>query len=262
MSHNNDCATARNSLFHMARMQLRRVCPLALDARGKARPDPPKHTAASKYSRIGTYPQYRKKSEKCYTDYMANSKPALPVPLSPEQVESQEFKLESLSLQKECEARFDAATLTALKKITYYITAVGFSIEEACTLSNVDPEKFKFLMETEPLIQKVIRIKELEYKRGLMHTVSARAKDGDDKLAQWLLERRFPEEFGGKKGGGGTERDILFEAIEFIQKSGDRNPLIKETSGRAIRVSTSSTLTSKKPEGLKEKIMAIKEILV
>jgi len=195
---------------------------------------------------------------------MTTPKPALPVPVSVEELEQQEFKLESLSMQREVEAKFatDPSIITALKKITYYVSQVGFSIEEACTLSNVEFEKFKLLMDTEPLVKRVIRIKELEYKKGLMHTVSVRASGGDDKLAQWLLERRFPEEFANsKKGQGPTEKDILFEAIEFIQKSGDRSPLIRETSGRAVAIRVSST-NSPKPQGIGEKIKAIKEILI
>ena len=82
-------------------------------------------------------------------------------------------------------------------------------------------------MEKNPLVSRIIEMKELSYKRDLMSTLSAKARGGDDKLAQWLLERRYPEEFYVSKRSpqGGGDEDILFQAIEFVQKNGDSSPI-------------------------------------
>ena len=188
------------------------------------------------------------KAEACfyliwYNIYMANTKPALPNQVSLEEIERQVFSLESPELRKEAEERFTPAQIRALKYVSYYISQVGLTLEESCLLSNVDYDEFVNFVNVEPLAKKIIQIKEIEYKKGLMHTVSIRATTGgDDKLAQWLLERRFPDEFAtGKNRPAGDGQDMLFQAIEFIQKSGDREPLIKETSGRAVAIRVSST---------------------
>ena len=193
---------------------------------------------------------------------MARKKEDLPDQVSLAEIEERQFTLESPELQREAEDRFTPAQLRAIKYVSYYISQVGLTLEESCLLSNVDYDEFTNFVNIEPLAKKIIQIKEIEYKKGLMHTVSIRATTGgDDKLAQWLLERRFPEEFAtGKNKPAGADSDMLFQAIEFIQKSGDRDPLIKEVSGRAVAIRVSST--EKKARTFSEKIKSIKEILV
>jgi len=166
-------------------------------------------------------------------------------PLSQNQMEEQSlFDLENESLDAQAKEAFKDKPkfISALKKIAYYTAKVGLPLNEACTLVNIDFKKFEEEMKMEPLIKKIIMMKELEYKKDLLYTISQKAKSGDDKLAQWLLERRYPDEYGSKKNnaGEGTGNDIMFEAIRFIQKNGGSDTMVQESSGRAMVVKRKS----------------------
>lgn len=161
-------------------------------------------------------------------------KEVVPPPQLPSQEEIEELSLglESETLSKQAEARLKPAQIKALKKIAYYTSRVGLPLEECCALLDIDFTKFEEEMKLEPLIGKIIRAKELEYKKDLLYTLAQRARSGDDKLAQWLLERKYPNEYGsGKKKDGGDDGsgDIFLEAFRFIRKNGDSAPLIPHT---------------------------------
>ena len=167
---------------------------------------------------------------------MAKKEPKAP-PAEPKEteIEDQSLELTSSSLEQQAQTKLKPAMLRVLKKIAYYTAKVGLPLDEACMLVDVDYEKFKEEMKIEPLLAKIIRMKELEFKKDMLHTLSAKARSGDDKLAQWLLEKKFPDEYGTKKGpSGGDGQDILFEAIRFIRRSGDNAPLVNETQTRAV----------------------------
>lgn len=123
--------------------------------------------------------------------------------------------------------------VSQLQNIVYYTSKVGLSLEDACKLADFDYEEFKAIVDSNRLVRGILEKKELEYKKDLLHTLSAKARSGDDKLAQWLLERRFPE-FSTKNKGQGNDEDLLGMAISFIQKSGNSTPLVSETSGKAF----------------------------
>lgn len=130
-----------------------------------------------------------------------------------------------------------------LARFSYYLSTVGLDFNEACLMVRFDPKDMTEKIKEYPIIQELIDVKELEYKVNLIKVVSQKAKKGDDKLAQWILERRFPQEFNPKKGTGTPEKqsaDLMAMAVEFIQKSSDSNPLIKETSGRAFMIKKNS----------------------
>lgn len=120
--------------------------------------------------------------------------------------------------------------LGKVKQISEYIGSKGMTVRDACLLTDFDEEKFKMLVTEYPIISKLIQLKELEYKRDLLSTLSRKARSGDDKLAQWLLERRFPDEYGKidgrKKGDDGSDQNIFEKAIVFIQQHGDSKPLV------------------------------------
>ena len=161
-----------------------------------------------------------------------------------EEIEEKDLGLQSQTMEAQMKKDLDPETQKKVKHIAYYLSRVGLSLEESCLLVDVDIEWFKQLMVTTPIVRRVIEIKKMQFKKDLLKVLTQRGIEGDDKLAQWLLERQYPEEFGNKKRGGKDPgEDILFEAIEFIQKSGDNNPLVKETSGRAIVVKRIQTQT-------------------
>ncbi len=161
------------------------------------------------------------------------------------QIESHSLELQSNSLEAQAQKELTPQMIKILKKIAYYTSKVGLTLSESCALVDIDHEKFKKDIEMFPIIGKVIKMKELEYKKDLMYTISQKAKSGDDKLAQWLLERRYPDEFGAKKTQPLGDEDIFFQAFAMIRKSGG-NTLINPEAGRAIVVTKDAVYTEKK----------------
>ncbi len=155
---------------------------------------------------------------------------------SQEELESGGLELQSQTLEAQASSELSPAELKIVKKIAYYISKVGLPLDEACLLVDVDFDWFGNLIKTTPVVRKIVQMKEIEYKKDLLKTLSQQGRGGDDKLAQWLLERRYPDQYGTKKnkGGGDDEGSMLREAIMFIQKSGDMVGIVRETSGKPL----------------------------
>lgn len=140
------------------------------------------------------------------------------------------------SLQKELEEKYNDEFVRLLSAFAYEIAVVGLSIQEACIFVGIDYEKLALLIESDPLIKRLILTKDIEYKRDLMKVLSEKART-DDKTSTWLLERRFPDEFNPRKGSGknsGDGDDLVGLAVKFIQESGDNQPLVTKKSGTAF----------------------------
>lgn len=151
-----------------------------------------------------------------------------------------EFANSVSRIQDEIEKQFPEVLFKVLKKIAYEIGIVGLSESEACLISDYPHEKFIELKTQYPVVTKLVELKDLEYKRTLLKSIS-KSGGTDDKVAMWLLESRYPSEFnrrkGSGKGGDGEDPDDLIGmAIDFVRKSGDRNGLVTEESGKAFVV--------------------------
>lgn len=162
----------------------------------------------------------------------------LPAPVDP----LDEFTKAISKVEDEIEAQFPAALVVVLKKIAYEIGVVGLTEAEACMISDYPHEKFIALKQNYPIITKLVEVKDLEYKRNLLKSISTRAGT-DDKVAMWLLEAKYPQEFNRRKGAGGNgdgkdPQDLVGAAIEFVRKSSDKNGLVSEESGRAFLIRT------------------------
>lgn len=168
------------------------------------------------------------------------SKPE-PVP-SETEIETSALDLSVQSLEAEAKTSLTPLQLTRLKKIAYYVSKIGLPLNEACILVDVDFDKFEEERKLNPLIDKIIRMKELEFKKDMLHVVTQQARSGDDKMAMALLEKRFPDEFGDKKRGkpGDNGGDMILEAYRIIKKGGDASPLVQAASGVPIVVRRSS----------------------
>ena len=157
--------------------------------------------------------------------------------------EKDETEVEFESIEAQLSEKFNGEFLKMLKRLVYEVAVVGLSEKEACVLVNYDYVKLVALKEKDELVQRLFDMKSLEYKRGLMKTLSNKAMKGDEKLAQWLLESKYPNEFNRRKGlgsGGGDDgEDLIGAAVEFIQKSTAPNGLVSEKSGRAFLVKKS-----------------------
>jgi len=152
-----------------------------------------------------------------------------------------ETEMEFSSVEAELERTFkDPKFVKMMQRLAYEVAVVGMSEQEACMVVNYDYEKLIALKAQHSVVRRLFEMKSLEYKRGLMKTLSNKARSGDDKLAQWLLEAKFPEEFNRRKGVGGGEdgknADLLGAAVEFVRKSTSASGLVQEESGRAFLV--------------------------
>lgn len=161
----------------------------------------------------------------------------LPAPVNP----LDEFAQAISRVEDEIEAQFPSELVRVLKKIAYEIGVVGLTEAEACMISDYPHEKFIALKQGYPIVARLIEVKDLEYKRNLLKSISARAGT-DDKVAMWLLEAKYPTEFnrrkGAGKGDGDDAKDLVGAAIEFVRKTGDAGGLVREESGRAFIIKT------------------------
>lgn len=149
-------------------------------------------------------------------------------------------KLEQEILEQKIADEFDPDFVRILRIICRHISKTGLSLQEACILARIDFNVFVKKMELHPVIKDLIVLKELQFKSDLLSTLADKARGGNDKIAQWFLEAKYSNEFNKKKGTGGSgdddSSDLLMMGIEFIQKNGDKNPIVSEKSGRALIV--------------------------
>lgn len=174
------------------------------------------------------------------------AKSNLPVPAE----KDKDLEEEASSLGAQIEKNYDERFVKLIKRLAYYLSKVGLPFEEACQILDVEPLEFEAKIENDPLLVRLMKLKELEYKKDLLATISSRARQGDDKLAMWLLEKRFPEEFNKRKGGEGpgSSTDDMTTVLEFIQETSDKNPLVTITKGRAISFKKGDAKILKKVE--------------
>lgn len=134
-----------------------------------------------------------------------------------------------------------------LVTISSKIVKSGLKLKDAVLLSNYNMEDVKDLIEREPLVLRLFEMKEIEKKAVWLKTMHNKAAT-DSGAAQWLLEAEFNEEYGKKKAHGtSTGRDPVQEALQFIQSTGDNDPLVKKSSSMPYQTEKSGvkTLTKK-----------------
>lgn len=169
--------------------------------------------------------------------------------------EAEEIAFERNLLEKRISDTFPAEYVKILRRIAYYISKVGLTLKESLALVQVSTEEFEKNMRLYPVIGELIVLKELEFKADILATISSKARQGNDKLATWMLQNRYPDEFnqkkGGGQGGGDDGEDMIAMGYEFVQKHGDSSPMVSETSGRAFIVQKSN---GKTPAEIKQSI--------
>lgn len=162
-------------------------------------------------------------------------KEIVPLVLRGEDLENQdEIDIGAISIETELASRYSEPMVKRFKRLAYELATVGLPLDDACLVVGLDEEKVRHLIDTDDAVKRLITLKDLEYKRGLLKVVSIKAKD-DEKLSMWMLERRYPDEFNPKKGsGGGGEGgdNHIKTAITFIQMAGDKSPLVAKHNGK------------------------------
>lgn len=148
------------------------------------------------------------------------------------ELEAEELDLSAQSLEAQARDSLSTIEIGLVKRLAYYVGKTGLTLKEACMLVDVDFEVFEEKMKLKPILGKIIKIKELEYKKDLLHTVSSKARSGDDKLAMELLRTRYPEEYGekSKKSSSESNDDMIYEAVRIIRKGNDSKPLVSQQS--------------------------------
>ena len=156
-----------------------------------------------------------------------------------EDEENQEaIDIRSRSIESELSERYTPDMVKLFKRLSYELSVIGLPLEDACLIVGLEYDKMTDLIAKDETVARLIKLKDLQYKRGLLSVVSKHAK-GDEKTSLWMLERRYPEEFNVKKGQGGGKGDgddHLRTAITFIQMGGDNTPLVAKKNGREYLV--------------------------
>lgn len=105
----------------------------------------------------------------------------------------------------------------------------GMDVEESCVLSRLDPRMFATWVDTDPALRTFVVFKQTAYKAKLMGVLTSRAiEQMNEKLAGWILERKYREEWGSKRVAEGPEsaQDALQEGIEYVRTHGDSSPVV------------------------------------
>jgi GTP-sensing pleiotropic transcriptional regulator CodY len=114
------------------------------------------------------------------------------------------------------------------KKIIKYIDD-GLTENDAVLFAGLSQLEYSDMIKKIPAIKDLVNKAIVGYKHKLIKTVSETAGQGDSKLAQWLLEKKFGEEYNQKvKDGVGnnTAMDMLFAAVKHVQQDGSSTTLI------------------------------------
>lgn len=174
------------------------------------------------------------KATKATTPTTSTTKPKVPIKPKADKTE-----LEALGIEAQIVELFPPWLVETLKRIVYEVSVIGMPEDEACLIVGYEHKELTALKEKHPIVNRLFEMKNLEYKRNLVKVVSEKARRGDDKLSQWLLEARYPNEYNRKKGTGGDNSDnesALAAAVEFVQETVGTDGLVKKTAGRALIV--------------------------
>jgi len=125
------------------------------------------------------------------------------------------------SIESALAETFSADAVRMFKRLAYEISVVGLSEAEACAVVGYDREALKRQRSKFPLLDRLFAMKALELKRDLLKTVTTKARKGDDKLAQWLLVVKFPQEFSPRRPiSPGDDEDPLADALATVRETG------------------------------------------
>lgn len=123
-----------------------------------------------------------------------------------------------------------------VKRIAQYISE-GLTLEEACLLANTSVSSLEESSIKFPIIEDLLRFMELSLKRDLLRTLLAKAKGGNEKHAQWFLERKYPEEFGRRRMGQGSIDDDgggVKEALIWVRDRNDGSSMVNRNAGLPV----------------------------
>lgn len=112
----------------------------------------------------------------------------------------------------------------------------GLKFDDAVLLANYLIEDVREVIDRHPLVQQLFKMKQLEKKAKWLSTMHKKA-DTDSSAAQWMLENEYQDEYGKKRKGDNEGVDPVKAVLNFIQETGDSEPIVKEESAMPANIS-------------------------
>lgn len=136
------------------------------------------------------------------------------------------------------EVKLTPRQLKAIKEIGTAIGNVGLSLDDACLRSLITKEELDNLILYVPEVKDFLRLQQVEYKHKLLNIISNQAvQNGDVKMAMWLLEKQFSEEYDSsikkdiQRQGRGEDGDIMEMALTFVRRDNANSVPINDQAG-------------------------------
>lgn len=130
-----------------------------------------------------------------------------------------------------------------IKAIGHTISSTGLPLEEACLLARISKFELEEWSKWVPEIKTYVRLKQVEYKFSLLKIINNQAKENADvKMATWLLEKNFAEEFDTSykrelaKLNQTQEDDVLDVVMAFVRKNQSKTVPIDPANGEPLVV--------------------------
>ena len=160
-------------------------------------------------------------------------------PLLPRNIEKSPVSASLSNLLSVIEQKLTPKQLSAVQEIGLAIGKVGLTLDDACLRSRVTKEELDNWMLYCPEVKTYLRIKQVEYKYKLLDVVTKQATDNADvKIAMWLLEKNFAEEYDSSlkkdiaKMNRESSEDVVEMAFAFVRRSNSAAMPVKEISGK------------------------------
>lgn len=146
--------------------------------------------------------------------------PTSPTPSPNPSQHPQEEKSDRQRLLDEVRSSIPQDTFLRLLALCKHLKEDGLSIEEAATASRFPIPTLNDLFAAYPSTKEMVDLSILDYKKVLLASVNKEAPT-NPKMAQWLLERKFREEFSSSSRSTQSSQsgDAFEEAIIFIRKN-------------------------------------------
>lgn len=128
----------------------------------------------------------------------------------------------------------DPRSLRAIQSIGLNVRETGMPVSESALLARLSEPELAALVEKCPLLTTYFELQRLKYKRALLKVINDNATINKDiKLAQYLLEKNFSEEFDSSlkrereknKPKVEDSDDVMSKLVSFVRDSALASPV-------------------------------------
>ena len=163
-----------------------------------------------------------------------------------------------MNLTQTLEEMLTDKQLRIVVEIGISIGNVGLSLNDACLRSRISRDELEALWLHVPEIKTYIQLKQVEYKYKLLNVVTNDAiQNGNVKIASWLLERQYAEEYDSSmkkdmaKVSRNSQDDVVEMAFAYVRRSNTNAMPVNSNAG-----------DEEDRSDIDSKIMELKDILV